>query len=99
MSEPPTDGRSNNEDGDAITVSVSSNGQATIPKVFREKIGVDAPGRVQFRETDDGTIVVERVRSVEEMRGFAARAGDPGTEKSATELLREKRKREKRERE
>lgn len=33
-------------------VSVSSRGQATIPKVFREGLGIDAPGRVKFVRTD-----------------------------------------------
>jgi len=29
-------------------VSVSSRGQATIPKEFREELGIDTPGRVKF---------------------------------------------------
>jgi hypothetical protein len=29
-------------------VSVSSRGQATIPKQFREESGIDTPGRVKF---------------------------------------------------
>lgn len=73
------------------TVAVTKHGQATIPKRFREKLGIDAPGKVAFRETEDGQVVVERVRSPSEMRGFAARH-EASTDEPATELLREKRR-------
>ena len=78
-------------------VAVTENGQATIPKRFREKIGIEAPGKVLFRETEDGDVVVKRVPSPEEMRGFAAQQG-ASTEQPATEMLREKRKQDRRER-
>ena len=71
-------------------VAVTKHGQATIPKRFREKLGIEAPGKVLFRETDDGEVIVEQVRSPSEMRGFAAR-GKASTDKSASEILREKR--------
>lgn len=80
-------------------VSVTKHGQATIPKQFREKLGIDTPGKVLFRETETGDIVVEHVRSPAEMRGFAKVHGDAKTEKSATQLLREKRERDRTERE
>lgn len=95
MGEEPATSNSQSDDGDVVTVSVSSNGQATIPKEFREKLGIEAPGRVLFKETDDGEIVLERVPTVDEMKGFAARTGTATTEKPASELLREKREREK----
>lgn len=50
-------------------MSVTTKGQATIPKRFREKLGVETPGRVRFREADDGTIVVEPVPDVDSYRG------------------------------
>ena len=71
-------------------VAVTKHGQATIPKRFRDQLGIDAPGKVLFREADDGTITVERVRLPSEMRGFATQS-DATTDKSATQLLREKR--------
>jgi len=74
-------------------VAVTKHGQATIPKRFREKLGVEAPGKVLFRETADGEVVVERVRTPGEMRGFAARR-EAATDRPATEILREKRDRE-----
>lgn len=80
---------------DREVVSVSQHGQATIPKRFRERLGIDAPGKVSFRETEEGEVVVERIPSAEEMRGFAARVGsESGEDASATELLRQKRERD-----
>lgn len=78
-------------------VSVTKHGQATIPKRFREKLGIDAPGKVVFRETEQGEVVVEHVRSPSEMRGFAARS-EATTDEPATEILREKRERDREER-
>ena len=49
-------------------VSVSSRGQATIPKEFREELGIDAPGRVKFVRTESGEIVVRPIRSVTDLR-------------------------------
>lgn len=74
-------------------VAVTKHGQATIPKRFREKLGIDAPGKVLFRETEEGDVVVEQVRSPSEMRGFADRS-EASTDTPATELLREKRERD-----
>ena len=78
-------------------VSVTKHGQATIPKRFREKLGIDAPGKVVFRETADGEVVVEHVRSPNEMRGFAARS-EATIDKPATDILREKREQDREER-
>lgn len=78
-------------------VAVTKHGQATIPKRFREKLGIDAPGKVLFRETEDGEVIVEHVRSPSEMRGFAARS-EATIDKPATEILREKREQDREER-
>jgi AbrB family looped-hinge helix DNA binding protein len=50
-------------------VSVSSQGQATIPKEFREALGIDTPGRVKFVRTEDGEIAVRPIDSVKDLRG------------------------------
>ena len=84
-------------DSEKEIVAVTKHGQATIPKRFREKLGITAPGKVLFRETEDGEIVVEQVRSPSEMRGFAARS-EASTEKPASEILREKREQDRDER-
>jgi AbrB family looped-hinge helix DNA binding protein len=78
-------------------VAVTKHGQATIPKRFREKLGIEAPGKVLFRETEDGEVVVERVRSPSEMRGFAARS-EASTDRPASEILHEKREQDREER-
>lgn len=83
------------KDHEKEIVRVSKHGQATIPKEFRDKIGIDSPGKVKFRVNDRGEVVVEQVPSADEMQGFAARAGEAGTDKPASEILREKRKRDK----
>jgi|GEM_PF-372037 len=50
-------------------VSVSARGQATVPKEFRERLGVDAPGQVKFVQTDDGEVMVRPITSVTDRRG------------------------------
>jgi AbrB family looped-hinge helix DNA binding protein len=85
------------EKSEKEVVAVTKHGQATIPKRFREKLGIDAPGKVSFRETEDGEVVVEHVRSPSEMRGFAARS-EATTDEPATEILREKREQDREER-
>jgi len=71
-------------------VSVSSRGQATIPKEFREELGIDTPGRVKFVRTDDGEIVVRPIQSVTDLRGILdGKTDEQG--RSATERLREDR--------
>jgi len=78
-------------------VAVTKHGQATIPKRFREKLGIEAPGKVLFRETEDGEVIVEQIRSPSEMRGFAARS-KVRTDTPASELLTEKRDQDRNER-
>jgi AbrB family looped-hinge helix DNA binding protein len=86
------------EDSEKEVVSVTKHGQATIPKRFREKLGIDAPGKVLFRETTDGQVIVEHVRSPDEMRGFAARS-EACTDRPATDLLQKKRDQDQEDRE
>ena len=83
---------SNREDG--TTVAVTSKGQATIPKEFRDKLHIDTPGRVRFVENEQGEIVIRPVKRPSELRGELASEGAEH-EKSATELLREERERDK----
>lgn len=75
-------------------VSVTARGQATIPKVFREQLNIDTPGRVKFVRTDEGEIVVRPIRSVKDLRGILhGKTDDQG--RSAVDRLREERKRDK----
>jgi AbrB family looped-hinge helix DNA binding protein len=83
-------GTEQSKGSEKVVVAVTKHGQATIPKRFRDKLGIDAPGKVLFRETEEGEVIVEHVRSPSEMRGFAARS-EATTDKPATHILREKR--------
>lgn len=74
-------------------VSVSSRGQATIPKEFREELGIETPGRVKFVRTDEGEIVVRPIRSVTDLRGVLAGKTDEAG-RSAVERLRAERERD-----
>ena len=85
------------EDSEKEVVAVTKHGQATIPKRFRDKLGIDAPGKVLFRETEEGEVIVEHVRSPSEMRGFATRS-EATTDKPGTQILREKREQDRDER-
>lgn len=49
--------------------SVTSKGQVTVPKQVRERLGVETPGMVRFRGTEDGGVVVEGVRDLDDHRG------------------------------
>ncbi|MFB6137213.1 MAG: AbrB/MazE/SpoVT family DNA-binding domain-containing protein [Halobacteriaceae archaeon] len=72
------------------TVAVTSKGQATIPKAFREKLRIETPGRVRFVENDDGEVVVRPVDRPEDLRGSLS-ADDAEPAESATEYLRRER--------
>lgn len=75
-------------------VNVSKRGQATIPKEFRDELGIEAPGRVKFVRTEDGDIVVKPIQSLTDLRGILSGKTDEDG-KTATEILREERERDK----
>lgn len=89
---------SDTEEG--TTVTVTSKGQATIPKEFREKLHIGTPGRVRFVENEAGEVVIRPVKRPSEIRGALAAETDEeereGEGPSATEQLRAERKRDKR---
>ena len=71
-------------------VSVSSRGQATIPKEFREELDIDTPGRVKFVRTEEGEIVVRSIHSLTDLRGvLEGKTDEQG--RSAVERLRTER--------
>mgnify|MGYP000364890913 CR=1 FL=1 len=83
---------SKSEEG--TTVTVTSKGQATIPKKFREKLHIDTPGRVRFVETADGEIVIRPVTRPSELRGGLASEPTAERETLPSEQLREERERD-----
>lgn len=78
---------------EGTTVAVTSKGQATIPKEFREKLRIDTPGRVRFVENEDGEVVIRPVKRPSELRGALTPESNEG-EQPATELLRNERERD-----
>ena len=84
---------SDGEDG--TTVTVTSKGQATIPKEFRDKLHIDTPGRVRIVENEAGEIVIRPVKRPSEIRGALATSETEEGEQTATEMLREERERDK----
>lgn len=74
-------------------VNVSKRGQATIPKEFRDELGIEAPGRVKFVRTGEGDIVVKPIQSLTDLRGILKEKTD-AEGKTATDLLREERERD-----
>lgn len=71
------------------TIMVTQRGQATIPKEYRDAIGVDAPGRVTMQLTDEG-ILVRPVPTPDELTGeLAGQTDEEG--RTGVELLRESR--------
>ena len=75
-------------------VNVSKRGQATIPKEFRDELGIEAPGRVKFVRTEEGESVVKPIQSLTDLRGILSGKTDEDG-KTATEILRTERERDK----
>lgn len=82
------------EPEEGTTVTVTSKGQATIPKEFRDKLHITTPGRVRFVENEAGEVVIRPVKRPAEIRGALATETDE-ERPSATEQLREERDRDK----
>lgn len=74
-------------------VNVSKRGQATIPKEFRDELGIEAPGRVKFVRTEAGDIVVKPIQSLTDLRGILDGKTDEDG-RTATEILRDERERD-----
>ena len=68
---------------------VTKKGQATIPSVFRKKLGIDEGDRVVFEETEDGLVLKPAV-DVEDSAGVLSRFGEAG--KVLESHLRDRRK-------
>lgn len=77
-----------NKDNEIVT-TITSGGQATIPKQVRDMLGLESPGKVMFKKTDEG-VIVQRPKSPGEIMGKYA----PDEGPSLTEQLREDREAE-----
>lgn len=70
---------------------VTADGRTRIPEEIRDAVGVDAPGRVRFRLTADGDVLVLPVPSAHDLAGAF---GESECERPLSALLREERERE-----
>jgi AbrB family looped-hinge helix DNA binding protein len=52
------------------TYSITSKGQITIPKEFREKLGLDKPGKATLRLNDRDEIVITTPKNLSEVRSL-----------------------------
>lgn len=50
------------------TYSITSKGQITIPKEFRDKLGLDKNGKATLRVNDNNEIVITSPKSLDEVR-------------------------------
>ena len=76
------------------TVTVTGDGQVTIPEEIRNELGIDTPGRIRFIPNEDGGIEIRRVKRPSEMQGELT-SEISEKEQTATEMLREERERDK----
>lgn len=73
--------------GSKRIIKVTQRGQATLPKEWRDRLGIDAPGEVVMIAVDD-SIVVKPVRSIEEVAGRHAGTFEEGEVRSTIRQLR-----------
>ena len=62
------------------TATLTSKGQITLPKVVRERLGVEAGDKVDFVETEPGVFrVIAATRDVRDLKGVVPKAAKPVT--------------------
>ncbi len=72
--------------------TISTKGQAVIPKEIRQHLGVNSGDRVDFVVADNGEVVIRpAVADVRALRGFAKRKGrKPVTIEAMNRVIRER---------
>jgi antitoxin PrlF len=55
------------------TNSITSKGQITLPKEFRDKLGLDKLGQAQIRMNTRGEIVITPAKSLAEVRAMLSK--------------------------
>jgi AbrB family looped-hinge helix DNA binding protein len=62
------------------TATLTSKGQITLPKVVRERLGVEAGDKVEFVETEPGVYkVIAATRDVRDLKGLVPKPAKPVT--------------------
>jgi AbrB family looped-hinge helix DNA binding protein len=62
------------------TATLTSKGQITLPKVVRERLGVEAGDKVEFVETEPGVYkMIAATRDVRDLKGLVPKPARPVT--------------------
>ena len=62
------------------TATLTSKGQITLPKVVRERLGVEAGDKVEFVETEPGVFkMIAATRDVRDLKGVIPKPAKPVT--------------------
>ena len=62
------------------TASITSNGQVSIPKVVRSRLGIGAGDRVEFVEIQDGVFqIVAATQDIQALKGIVPKPKKPVT--------------------
>jgi antitoxin PrlF len=70
-----------------MATTVTSKGQVTIPKPVRDLLGVRPGSRVEFRQTADGSVVIEKADSASQPDRLASLVGIAGPGLSTDEIM------------
>jgi AbrB family looped-hinge helix DNA binding protein len=62
------------------TATLTSKGQITLPKVVRERLGVEAGDKIEFVETEPGVYkMIAATRDVRDLKGLVPKPAKPVT--------------------
>ena len=70
-----------------MATTVTSKGQVTIPKSVRDALGIKPGSKVEFRQGDDGNVVLKVVEKGRPQSRFAAFRGHAGAGLSTAEIM------------
>lgn len=70
-----------------MTTTVTAKGQVTIPKPFRDLLGLEPGSKVEFRRDPDGRIILIKEEAKRPPSRFAKLRGHAGAGLSTDEIL------------
>ena len=70
-----------------MATTVTRKGQVTIPKPLRDYLGIRPGSQVDFRRTDDGSVVIEKADGHRPPSRFAKARGSAGPGMTTDELM------------
>jgi len=70
------------------TATLTSKGQITLPKVVRERLGVEAGDKVEFVETEPGVYkMIAATRDVRDLKGVVPKPATPVTAEEMARVI------------